>query len=108
MTSSGSGIQVTRHWHVTEQSRRLRFLARTRTDHRLGADTALAAYRALAQRASQLMLEGWRLDVDRSSESVVAVERDGERKVITVTECFEAACLAARPPAGLPNSFGGD
>jgi hypothetical protein len=31
----------------------------------------------------------------------VVVEREGLRTVIEVSECWEVACLAARPPSGL-------
>jgi hypothetical protein len=48
------------------------------------------------------MLEGWQLDIDYSSDSVVVVDRNGERTTVEVTECWEVACLAARPPTGLP------
>ena len=69
--------------------------------HQLGADTAQAAYSVLSKRASQLMLEAWQLDIDYSTDSVVVVEREGMRTTIEVTECWEIACLAARPPSGL-------
>jgi quinolinate synthase len=55
-----------------------------------------------ARIALQRMLEGWQLDVDYSSNSVVVVDRAGTRTVIEVTECWELACLASRPPSGLP------
>lgn len=76
-------------------------LGRMRVVHRLGADTAQAAYGVLAKRASQLMLEGWQLDVDYSNDAVVVVERDGLRAQIEVDECWEVSCLAARPPSGI-------
>jgi hypothetical protein len=75
-----------------------------RVVHQLGADSAHAAYGVLAKRASQLMLEAWQLDVDYSNDSVVVVEREGLRTVIEVSECWEVACLAARPPSGLPGA----
>ena len=90
---------------MIERSGRIRLLGRMRVVHRLGADTAQAAYGVLAKRASQLMLDGWQLDVDYSNDSVVVVEREGTRAQIEVTECWEVACLAARPPTGLS---GGD
>ena len=86
---------------MTERSGRIRLLGRMRVVHRLGADTAQAAYGVLAKRASQLMLESWQLDVDYSNDSVVVVEREGTRTVIEVNECWEVECLAARPPSGL-------
>lgn len=86
---------------MIERSGRIRLLGRMRVVHRLGADTAHAAYGVLAKRASQLMLDGWLLDVDYSNDSVVVVEREGTRAQIEVTECWEVACLAARPPSGL-------
>ncbi|MCU1379918.1 MAG: hypothetical protein JWN29_2901 [Acidimicrobiales bacterium] len=97
-----SAIEPRRHWHVTERSGRIRLLGRMRVVHQLGADTAQAAYSVLSKRASQLMLESWQLDVDYSTDSVVVVEREGLRTVIEVTECWEVACLAARPPTELP------
>lgn len=82
----------------------MRLLGRMRVVHRLGADTAQAAYGVLAKRASQLMLEGWQLDVDYSNDSVVVVQREGLRARIEVTECWEVGCLAARPPSGIEMS----
>ena len=98
------GIEPRRHWHVTERSGRIRLLGRMRVVHQLGADSAQAAYGVLAKRASQLMLESWQLDIDYSNDSVVVVEREGLRTVIEVSECWEVACLAARPPSGLPET----
>jgi hypothetical protein len=80
----------------------MRLLGRMRVVHQLGADTAQAAYGVLSKRASQLMLEGWQLDIDYSSDSVVVVDREGTRAMIEVKECYEVACLASRPPTGLP------
>lgn len=86
---------------MIERSGRIRLLGRMRVVHRLGADSAQAAYGVLAKRASQLMLDGWQLDVDYSNDSIVVVEREGTRSQIEVTECWEVECLAARPPSGL-------
>jgi hypothetical protein len=101
-------IEPRRHWHVTERSGRIRLLGRMRVVHQLGADSAQAAYGVLAKRASQLMLESWQLDVDYSNDSVVTLEREGLRTVVEVSECWEVACLAARPPSGLPGSTDAD
>ena len=88
---------------MTERAGRNRLLGRMRVEHRLGADTAQAAFGVLSKRASQLMLDGWRLDVDFSNDSVVVVELHGTRRVVEVTDCWDVACLAGRPPAGLPD-----
>jgi hypothetical protein len=90
---------------VTERSGRIRLLGRMRVTHELGADTASSAYGVLSKRASQLMLEGWQLDVDYSTDSIVTVDREGIRIVVEVRECWEVACLAARPPSGLPGQM---
>ena len=89
---------------MTERSGRIRLLGRMRVVHQLGADSAQAAYGVLSKRASQLMLESWQLDVDYSNDSTVVLEREGLRTQIEVTECWEVACLAARPPTGLSAS----
>jgi hypothetical protein len=70
----------------------------------LGADTKEAAYTAFSKRANVLMLEGWELDPYGSSDTVFAVRRDRESRVLEVTECWDQACLASRPPSGLPES----
>jgi hypothetical protein len=74
----------------------------------MGAPSAQVAYGVLAKRASQLMLELWQLDVDYSTDSVVVVEREGVRTVVEVSECWEVACLAGRPPTGLPGADDND
>lgn len=89
---------------MTERAGRNRLLGRMRVEHRLGADTAQAAFGVLSKRASQLMLEGWRLNVDFSNDTVVVVEMDDTRRVVEVTDCWDVACLAARPPEGLPDT----
>ena len=90
---------------MTERSGRIRLLGRMRVTHELGADTASSAYGVLSKRASQLMLEGWQLDVDYSTDSVVTVDREGVRIVVEVRECWEVECLAGRPPTGLPGQM---
>lgn len=90
---------------MTERSGRIRLLGRMRVTHELGADTASSAYGVLSTRASQLMLDGWQLDVDDSSDSVVTLDRDGIRAVIEVRACWDVDCLAARPPSGLPGQL---
>ena len=93
---------VTRHWHVVERSGRMRLLrSKIRIISSLGADTASLAFQVLSRRASELMLEGWLLDVDQSTNNVVTVHREGFVTVVEVTDCWDAACLAARPPRPL-------
>jgi len=70
----------------------------------LGADTKEAAYTAFSRRANVLMLEGWELDPYGSSDTTFAVRRDRESRVLDVTECWDEACIAARPPSGLPEA----
>lgn len=86
---------------MTERSGRIRLLGRMRVVHQVGTDTARSAYGILSKRASQLMLEGWQLDVDYSSDATVMMDREGVRVCVEVTECWEVACLAGRPPSGL-------
>ncbi len=96
-------VRVARHWHVTERYGRSRLLApKMQVVMYLGADTKEAAYTAFSKRANVLMLEGWELDPYGSSDTVCAVRRDKESRVLDVTECWDEACLAARPAAGLP------
>lgn len=96
-------VRVARHWHVTERYGRSRLLApKMQVVMYLGADTKEAAYTAFSKRANVLMLEGWELDPYGSSDTVFAVRRDKESRVLDVTECWDEACLAARPPSGLP------
>jgi hypothetical protein len=47
------------------------------------------------------MLDGWQLDVETSSNSAVVVDREGTRTIVEVSECWDIACLASRPPTGL-------
>jgi len=93
---------------VTERAGRMRLLGRMRVVHQLGADTAQLAYGVLSKRASQLMLEGWQLDIDHSTDSVVVVDLEGMRTMVEVTECWDVVCLASRPPTGLPGSDDGE
>ena len=95
-------IEPRRHWHVVERAGRMRLLGRMRVVYQLGADTAQLAYGVLSKRASQLMLEGWQLDVESSTDSTVTVDLDGTRTIIEVSECWDVQCLASRPPTGLP------
>jgi len=86
---------------VIERAGRMRLLGRMRVVYQLGADTAQVAYGVLSKRASQLMLDGWQLDVETSTDSVVVVDREGTRTIVEVNECWDVACLAARPPTSL-------
>lgn len=85
---------------MTERTGRIRLLARMRVVHQIGTDTARSAYGILSKRASQLMLEGWQLDVDYSTDAIVLLDREGTRVCVEVSECWEVGCLAARPPSG--------
>lgn len=90
---------LTRHWHVIERAGRVRLLrSKLRVVSSLGADTASLAFQVLSRRASELMLDGWLLDVDQSSDSVVTVNRENHVTVVEVSDCWDPACLAARPP----------
>jgi hypothetical protein len=82
----------------------MRLLGRMRVVYQLGADSAQVAYGVLSKRASQLMLDGWQLDVETSSDSAVVVDREGTRTIVEVSECWDVACLASRPPTGLPGN----
>lgn len=93
---------VTRHWHVVERSGRVRLLrSKVRVVSSLGADSASLAFHVLSRRASELMLDGWLLDVDQSTDNVVTVHRHGHVTIVEVSDCWDAACLAARPPRPL-------
>ena len=87
-----------------ERAGRARLLGRTRVVYQLGADTPQLAYAVLSKRASELMLEGWQLHVELSSDSTVTVDLDGRRTIIEVTECWDLRCLRSRPPIGLPGT----
>ena len=90
---------VTRHWHVVEREGRIRLLrSKLRVVSALGADSASLAFQVLSRRASELMLDGWLLDVDQSSDNVVTVNREGHVTVVEVSDCWDSTCLAARPP----------
>jgi hypothetical protein len=95
-------VRIERHWHVTERYGRSRLFApRMRVVLRLGADSATAAFAAFSQRANELMLDGWELDPYGSGDTVLAVRRDKEGRIVEVTECYDPECLASRPPTGL-------
>lgn len=95
------------HWHVIERSGRVRLLrSKVRVVSSLGADSATAAFQVLSRRASELMLEGWRLDVDESTNNVVTVQRDGQVTIVEVSDCWDEGCLAARPPRPISGDDG--
>lgn len=87
-----------RHWHVTERRVRVGRFRRTQVVGRLGTVSAGAAYGALCQRVSKLILEGWCLHMEHSTGAMAVLERKGVRSAIDVAECWERGCLAARPP----------
>jgi hypothetical protein len=96
-------VRIERHWHVKEHYGKSRLFApKMRVVLSLGADSAQAAYTAFSQRANQLMLDGWDLDPYGSSDTVLAVRRGLENRIVEVCDCYDPACLAARPPVGLP------
>jgi hypothetical protein len=100
-------VRVERHWHVIERYGRSRLFApRMRVVVSLGADTAQAAFNAFSQRANELMLDGWELDGDGSSDSVLAVRKDLESRIVEVTDCYDPSCLAGRPPRLLTDDTG--
>jgi hypothetical protein len=93
------GDQV-RHWHVTERRVRRGRFRRTQVVGRLGASHAGAAYGALARRVSELILDGWSLHMEQSTDAMAVLQRDGVRTAVDVVECWDRGCLAARPPLG--------
>lgn len=96
-------MRIERHWHVTERYGRSRlFSPRMRVVVRLGADSASSAFAAFSRRANELMLDGWELDPYGSNDTILAVRKDKEGRIVEVTECYDPACLASRPPSGLP------
>lgn len=104
-----SSPAVARHWHVVERAGRVRLLrSKVRVVSSLGADSATVAFQVLSRRASELMLEGWLLDVDQSADDVVTVHRGGHVTIVEVSDCWDAACLAARPPRPLAADDGRD
>jgi hypothetical protein len=90
-----------RHWHVTERRVRLGRFRRAQVVGQLGAVTAGAAYGALARRVSELVLDGWSLRMEHSTDALAVLERDGVRSAVDVVECSDGGCLTARAPAGV-------
>jgi hypothetical protein len=72
--------------------------------YQLGADTSQIVYGVLSKRAGELMLDGWQLEVETSSDSAVVVDREGTRTIVEVSECWDVVCVAAGPPTGRPGT----
>lgn len=95
-----SDAAPSRHWHVTERRGRRRPFGRMRVTLRLGADASHAVFGVLTRRVSSLLLDGWHLDLDRTSDAFVLLLRGQERISLEVLECGDDACLSARRAHG--------
>ena len=101
-------VRVERHWHVKERYGKSRLFApKMRVVISLGADSSQAAYTAFSQRANQLMLDGWELDAYGSSDTVLAVRKGLESRIVEVSDCYDPACLASPPPVELSEASNG-
>ncbi|MCU1485574.1 MAG: hypothetical protein JWN67_2320 [Actinomycetia bacterium] len=91
------------HWHVTEAGAPTRLLRRPRVHGQTGVTASREAYRVLTSRTSELMLDGWELDLGASTDRRVVLVKERATTTITVHECWEVTCVASlRSPSITP------